>query len=238
MTLKPDLLLLPGMLCDTAFWRTQIDALADIRSARVAHYGLADSIVAMADAVLRDAPEDFDLAGHSMGGRVALQICRVAPGRVRRLALLATDFRAPADTQARDAETVQRNEMLASVRRLGIDVWAAEWAKEMVAPERLGDRILLSDVTAMLARHSVEQIAAHSLAGLTRPDFADLLPRIACPTLICAGSEDRLRPVDAHRSMAARISGARLVVLQHCGHMVAMEQPAAVSVALRDWLTQ
>ena len=134
MTHKPELLLLPGMLCDAAFWRSQIDALADIRTVRVAHYGMADSIEAMADAVLRAAPPVFDLAGHSMGGRVAQQICRQSPGRVRRLALFATDFRGPSDTQARKAEAVQRDELLDAARHLGIAAWSVEWASEMVAP--------------------------------------------------------------------------------------------------------
>ena len=233
-----DLLLLPGMLCDAAFWRAQTDALADIRSVRVPNYGLADSIETMAQAVLREAPPVFDLAGHSMGGRVAQQVCRQAPGRVRRLALFATDFRAPSDAQARDAEAAQRDELLSAAKRMGIAAWSAEWAAEMVATERLGDVLLLSAIAAMFARHSFEQIAAHTLAGLTRPDFSDLLPAISCPTLICAGSEDRLRTVDAHRGMAALIPGARLVVLDHCGHMVAMEQPLAVTAAMRDWLSR
>jgi len=238
MAARPDLLLLPGMLSDEAFWSAQKDALGDIRASRVPHYGLADSIAAMAEAVLGGAPEIFDLAGHSMGGRVAQEIYRLAPQRVRRLALFATDFRAPADRHAREAEAAQRAELLADVDRMGLKAWAAQWAKEMVAPDRHGDTALLSDVAAMIARHSPEQLAAHTLAGLTRPDFSDLLPRVACPTLVCAGAEDRLRTVETHRSMAARIRGARLVVLEHCGHMVAMERPAAVAAALRDWLAQ
>jgi len=235
--MKPDLLLLPGMLSDAAFWSAQSDALGDIRAVRVAQYGLADSIVAMADVVLRDAPDVFDLAGHSMGGRVAQQIYRLAPGRVRRLALLATDFRGPSDAAARDAEAARRDAMLAIVALIGIEAWAAEWAREMVAPELHGDTALLSAVAAMIARHSTEQLAAHTLAGLTRPDFSDLLPRISCPTLICAGSKDRLRTVDTHRAMAALVPHARLVVLERCGHMVAMERPGDVTAAMRAWLS-
>ncbi len=234
--MRPELLLLPGMLCDAAFWSAQVNALADIRTVRVPHYGLAGSIAAMADAVLRDAPGVFDLAGHSMGGRVAQEIVRRAPVRVRRLALFATDYRGFADERARDAEAAQHGETLARVRAIGIAAWAEEWAKAMVAPERLQDAVLLSAVAAMFARCTIEQLSAHMLAGLTRPDFSDLLPRIACPTLVCAGSEDRLRTVETHRAIAALVPGARLVVLERCGHMVAMEQPQAVTAALRDWL--
>ncbi|MEJ0028603.1 MAG: alpha/beta fold hydrolase [Rhizomicrobium sp.] len=235
--MKPDLLLLPGMLSDAAFWGAQTAALAEIRVTRVPHYGLADTIETMAEGVLRDAPDIFDLAGHSMGGRVAQEIVRRAPGRVRRLALFATDYRGPADAPARDAEAAQHDAMLARARAIGIAAWAAEWARGMVAPQRLGDAPLLSAVAAMIARHSLDQLAAHVRAGLTRPDFSGLLPRIGCPTLVCAGREDSLRTVDTHRAMAALIPGARLVVLERCGHMVAMEQPDAVTAALREWLS-
>ncbi|MEJ0042291.1 MAG: hypothetical protein WDM81_08780 [Rhizomicrobium sp.] len=113
------------MLSDAAFWSAQTAALADIRVAHVPHYGLADSIEAMAEDVLRDAPDVFDLAGHSMGGRVAQQIVRRTPGRVRRLALFATDYRGPADGRARDAEAAQHDVMPARAREIGIAAWSA-----------------------------------------------------------------------------------------------------------------
>jgi pimeloyl-ACP methyl ester carboxylesterase len=238
MVRRPDLLLLPGMLSDATFWGAQIEALAGARTVHVPHYGLADSIAAMADAVLKTAPTVFDLAGHSMGGRVAQEICRRVPARVRRLALFATDFRAPADEQARRAEAAQRDVLLAKVRRVGIASWAEEWSRAMVAAERQADRPLLSAISAMIARHSFEQIAAHTLAGLSRPDFSQVLPDISCPTLVCAGAEDRLRTADAHRSMAALIPGAQLIVLERCGHMLAMEKPNDVTAAMRGWLTR
>ena len=65
-------------------------ALADIADCTCADWGRLDSIVAMAESVLRTAPEQFALAGHSMGGRIAFQVYRLAPKRVTRIALLNT----------------------------------------------------------------------------------------------------------------------------------------------------
>ncbi|MEJ1969421.1 MAG: alpha/beta fold hydrolase [Rhizomicrobium sp.] len=233
---KPVLLLLPGMLCDAASWAAQVAALADICEPRVAAFGDADSIAAMADAALADAPDSFALAGHSMGGRVAQAVYRRAPQRVTKLALLATDFRGHADAAARAAEAARRDGMLARVAAVGLAEFARFWARQVVSPSRLDDAPLLAAVADMMARHTPAQLAAQTLAGLTRPDFADLLPRIACPTLLVAGDEDTLRPVSVHREMAELIPRNSLTVLPHCGHMVAMENPDAVSAAMRHWL--
>lgn len=223
------------MLCDAAFWQAQTKALAEGADVRVAGYGAAESIAAMAEAVLAAAPARFALAGHSMGGRVALEIVARAPERVERLGLFATDYRGPADAASLRAETLRRDDMLAALDRQGADAWSRDFARDMIGPARGDDARLVAEVAAMFARNA-GRLAAHTLAGLHRPDHAAVLARIACPTLVCAGAEDGLRPVEGHCDMAARIAGARLVVLEGCGHMLAMEQPDAVTAALRDWL--
>ena len=75
--------MLPGLICDASIYAPQADAFSD--SLAVDGYGLADSLESMADVVLARAPARFDLFGHSMGGRIALEVFRKAPERVRRL---------------------------------------------------------------------------------------------------------------------------------------------------------
>ncbi len=224
------------MLCDAAFWRAQSRDLADIAEPRVADYALADDIGAMAERALQGAPESFALAGHSMGGRVALEIWRRAPRRVRALALMATDFRGHPGHDARAAEKARRDAILLQLRDEGPRGFAQSWVREIVAPRRLHDAALVSQIVEMMARQGAEACAAQTLAGLNRGDQSAILPTISCPTLIVAGWEDALRPVEGHRDMAARIPQSRLVVLEECGHMVAMERPDPVSHAMRDWL--
>ena len=85
------LMLCPGLMCDAAVWAPQVRALSAARSCLVVDYGLRDSLADMARHVLATAPaERFALAGHSMGGRVALEVMRIAPERVSHLALLNT----------------------------------------------------------------------------------------------------------------------------------------------------
>jgi len=213
------------MLCDAAFWEP-----AALPGSHVASYGDADSIDAMAERVLADAPERFLLAGHSMGGRVAQEIVRRAPQRVAKLALIGTDYRGPSGDEAPG-----RAALLEEARALGWDGFARRWAVENVAPHRAGDQMLISRIARMVARQSFATLAAQSLAGLGRRDYAELLPRIACPVLVVAGDSDRLRPVETHRDMARHVPDGRLAVLGGCGHMAALEQPQALAAVMGAW---
>jgi pimeloyl-ACP methyl ester carboxylesterase len=62
------------------------------------------------------------------------------------------------------------------------------------------------------------------------------LPQIRVPTLVLSGDRDANSPPAANQEMAAAISGAQLVLLQHCGHMAPQEHPVGVTAALTDWL--
>src|SRR3984885_7846273 len=113
------LLLMPGLICDRTVWQQQIDALSDVAVCTCADYGSLDSIPAMAEAVLRTAPERFSIAGHSMGGRVALESYRLAPHRVARIALLNTGYLPLAEGQAGQEETRKRGELVALAKSQG-----------------------------------------------------------------------------------------------------------------------
>ena len=236
MSREFQLLLLPGMLCDGASWQAQTDGLADICTPKVISYGLSDTIGAMAEVVLADAPKTFALAGHSMGGRVALEVYRRAPQRVTRLALLCTDYRGHVSEEARNQETANGEGLKALARNDGMQAVARRITGIALPPDRQADQALVAAVTAMIARHTPAHLAAHLHAGLTRPDFTDLLPAISCPTLICAGEKDVMRPVAVHQDMAARIASSHLTIIPGGGHMITMEYPEQVTTAMRSWL--
>jgi len=92
------LLFLPGLICDARIYAPQLAAFPESRA--VDGYGQVDTLEGMARVVLEQAPESFDLFGHSMGGRVALEILRMAPERVERLALLDTGVHPPSEGEA------------------------------------------------------------------------------------------------------------------------------------------
>jgi len=230
------LVLLPGLMCDAAVWAPQVEALAPLARCHVPDYGTLDSLGAMAEHVLAGAPPGrFALAGHSMGGRVAFEVLRRAPGRVERLALLDTSYHPLADGDAGEAERRGRQALLELARREGMRTMAREWALGMVHPDRHATPVFEA-VLDMIGRSSPAVFAAQIEALLARPDATALLGTIACPTLLLCGREDGWSPPSRHEFMHACIAGSDLVVVERCGHMCTLEQPGAVSGALAGWL--
>lgn len=230
------LMLLPGLNCDAAAWAPQVAALRGQANCHVPAWGLRDTLTAMAQQVLDEAPtERFSVAGHSMGGRVALEIMRLAPQRVERLALLDTGTHPLAAGEAGEKEKAGRMALLKIAQEQGMRVMAQEWAKGMVHPDRIGGPIF-EEVLAMFDRGSAAQYAAQINVLLKRLDAAPLLPGITCPTLVLTGRQDAWASPAQHEAMAAAIPGAQLVVVEDSGHMTTMEQPQVVSAALANWL--
>jgi pimeloyl-ACP methyl ester carboxylesterase len=226
--------LLPGLLCDRAVWQAQLDALGPCH---VVDYGPLDSLRGMAEHVLATAPAGrLAVAGHSMGGRVAFEMWRLAPERIERLALLDTSYHPLADGPAGETERAGRLALLATARRDGMRTMAREWALGMVHPSRHGTP-LFESVLDMLARKTPDLFAAQINALLNRPDCSDLLATIRCPTLLLCGREDNWSTPARHEHMHGAVAGSRLVIVEQCGHMSTMEQPEAVSRALAEWLT-
>ncbi len=235
--MKPSLILVPGLLCDAAVWTHQVAALSALADVRIAEYGPQDSLGAMAEAIIEVAPPLFSIAGHSMGGRVALEVLRRVPERIERLALMDTGYQplAPGDVGAREAEGRMR--LVAKAREDGMRALGIAWIQGMVHPRRLSDSELIGTILEMIARRTPDQYAAQTRAMLSRPDATPLLAGIACPTLVLCGLEDSWSPLERHRRLAALIPRSTLKIIADCGHMSTLEQPEAVSAALRGCLS-
>ena len=232
--MNPPLVFLPGLVCDAAVWAAQMAGLR--RSATVVSYGLSNTLTAMAHCALQAAPPGrFALAGHSMGGRVAFEVLRLAPERVERLALLDTGAQPLAAGEAGETERAGRLRLLAIAQRDGMRAMAADWARGMVHESRIGGPVF-DAVLDMFERHSPAIFEAQIQALLGRPDATPQLAAITCPTLLLAGEHDTWSPPEQHRRMQQVIAGAQLVVVPHCGHMSTLEEPAAVTAALAAWL--
>lgn len=229
------LVLLPGLLCDDAVWSAQRDALAGVECI-VPSFGVLDSLGAMAESVLKAvAAPRFSLAGHSMGGRVALEMVRRAPQRVERLALLDTGVEPIAPGAEGRAERARRMALLELARSHGMRTMGREWARGRVHPARL-DTPLFDAVLDMIERKTPQVYAAQIAALLARPDARELLRGVRCETLLLCGRQDAWSPLARHEQMQALRPASRLVVIEDSGHMSTMEQPQAVTAALREWL--
>lgn len=230
------IVLIPGLMCDETVWRHQVRHLGAEREVLVAEHGLSDSLGAMSERILDQTPGHFALAGHSMGGRVALEVLARAPERVTRLALLDSGFRGLAPGEAGEREKIGRFRLVEIARRDGMLPMAKEWARGMVHPDRLTDTPLMDAIHSMIVRAGIEQFEAQINALLHRPDRTALLTQLRLPTLLLCGHDDSWSPLSRHQEMAELIAGSKLVDIAHCGHMSTMERPEAVTSALTDWL--
>ncbi len=238
MATRPPLLLLPGLMCDRAVWAGQIEALSATHECIVPHYGTLDSLSAMAAQVLREAPPGpLAMAGHSMGGRIAFEMWAQAPERIGRLALLDTSYHPLPGGDEGERERAGRYALLEIARRQGLRPMAREWARGMVHADHLGTP-LFEAVLDMFERSSVAAFAAQIEALLARRDATALLGTITVPTLLLCGRDDAWSPPARHEFMHAHIPGSTLAVIERCGHMSTMEEPGAVTAALRDWLAR
>jgi len=227
------LLLLPGMMCDERLFSAQLEELVDIAEMRVAGFGRARSIRAMARRALEHAPwPHFSLAGLSMGGIVAMELLRQVPERIERLALLDTNHRAELPERRALRQPQIERALQGELRQLLID----EMKPLYLAPENRGRRDILDAVLDMAMDLGVEVFQSQSVALRDRPDQSETLARVMVPTVVLCGLHDTLCPVDRHREIADLIPRARLVVIPGAGHLPTLEQPRATNSALRTWL--
>jgi pimeloyl-ACP methyl ester carboxylesterase len=232
-----NLVFVPGLLCDQAVWKPQMKALKSVARMQVAEHGELDSLSAMAEAILAKAPAKFAVAGHSMGGRVALEVVRRAASRVTGLALLDTGYTPIPAGVAGEKEAAGRHELLAVARQSGMRAVGERWLRiPMIHEARLKDRKLVESILQMFERRTPAQFAAQINALLQRPNAAPLLPMISCPALVLCGQDDGWSPLSTHRVMAQLIPHSTLVPVPECGHMSTMERPDEVSTALAAWL--
>lgn len=230
---RPPLVLVPGLLCDAQLWRHQVENLSDTADIWIADHTRSDTMAGVARDVLADAPfASFALAGLSMGGFVALEIMRQAPRRVTRLALL--DTTATADLRE---QTLQRMEFIALAECGEFHRITEILLPLYLHPSRLAEPALAGVIRAMAENIGKDAFVRQEKAIVSRADSLGLLPAIDCPTLVLCGRQDERTPLARHEEIAAAIAGARLEVIEDCGHLCTLERPAEVNAALRRWLT-
>jgi len=221
-----DLVLLPGFMCDDDLWR---DMAPDLGKIGTLHYGNVyqdDTLEGMAGRVLAEAPERFVLIGFSMGGFVARVLTLMAPERVTAVAFVASSAR-----EYTEAERERR-------RQGALPGDRPKRANPGVAlglhPDRERDPVLLGRLRDMQRRLG-PQVRARQSALIRKDGYADL-ERIACPALVVACRQDRLRSLAETERMARHLPNARFEVIEDCGHMAPLERPHELAALLAGWI--
>jgi pimeloyl-ACP methyl ester carboxylesterase len=225
------ILLVPGLLSSPRIFAPVLPALWRFGPVTVANHVRDDNMGAIARRILAEAPPRFALAGHSMGGYIAFEIMRQAPDRVAKLALINTQARS--DTPE---ATERRRGMMARARAGQYHAMLDEFFPGLVHPSRHGDASLRQLIHDMGDDVTVDGFIRQQTAIMARSDSRPSLAWIKCPTLVLTGDEDNTIPNSLSKEMADGIHGAKLVILQNCGHMPQPEQPEATTAALVEWL--
>ena len=232
MTDRIPLVLGPGLLNTPRLWRHQVEHLSDIADIGIVDTTKDDSLIDMAKRMLDDAPPAFAYAGLSMGGYMAFEMMRLAPERVQRLALLDTSARG--DIPAR---TANRKEFIALAENGDFDTVKQRSLPILLHPDKLDDADLVATTLGMADEIGPQVFIRQMTAIMNRRDNVDSLGAIKAPTMVICGREDQGTPLEVSEEIAAGIPGARLCVVENCGHLSTLEQPEAVTALLRDWLT-
>jgi pimeloyl-ACP methyl ester carboxylesterase len=230
---RPVLALLCGLLCDEEVWRGVLAELATKVDVRVFNFPDFSSLADMAEHVLASVRGPFAVAGHSMGGRVALEIVRRSEERVTGIALLNTGVHPPAAH-----EPVSRGRLVSLARSAGMTALAAEWLPPMLNHFAPVQADVQARLLAMIERGSPDSFAAQIHALLTRSDAAPVLAKLQVPTLLLSATGDTWSPPAQHEAMHELCPRAELIIVPAAGHMLPVEQPGAVAAALDSWLAR
>lgn len=225
------IVLIPGLVCTAELFGPQLPALWTRGSVTVASHVGGDSMAAIAEDILANAPPRFALAGLSMGGYVAFEILRRAPERVERLALLDTSARPDTPEQ-----TEKRRGLLSRLDSEAFEAVVEPVLRGLPAPARREDEALFQTNLRMAQAIGVDGFRRQVRAIIGRADSRPDLSSITIPTQVLVGDQDALTPPDIAREMAEAIPNARLSIITDSGHVSTLEQPEAVTAALLDWL--
>lgn len=231
MPQKPVVYLLPGLLCDRDVWQFQSSVLAQFADVRIPDFTGMDSLADMADRMLAEAPATFAVAGHSMGGRVGLELVHKAPQRITHLMLLSVGAH-----DVSDEECEQRSSLVEEAASIGMDRYAVSWADLMLGYRDEEAPEIRQCIEDMAKRQSLDDFIAHITAGLGRRDQTRYLPHISIPVLLIVGQKDTWSPVSQHEGIKALLPDATIAVVPEAGHMVILDQPSVVYTLIKKWL--
>ena len=172
---------------------------------------------------IRDAGHiDVVLAGHSLGGAIALLYVLKYPEDLKGLIAIGSGARLRVNTLYLEmVEQAKRN------REIFEDFFRKSY--EFIEPK-------LKDILIKKALEGDPAVLLNDMLCCDGFDIMDRVHEIKLPTLALCGSEDIMTPPKYTKYLASKIEGAREVIIEGGTHMVFAEQPEAVNQAIEDYL--
>lgn len=226
----PILIMIPGTLCDARVFVRQTRALRALADVRVIEYGRLVDIQRWAQQLLRTLPPKFSIAGFSLGGLWALELLRLAPQRVERVAMIASNAQGASAAGRRNSARLRRMWRCHGPDPLVRQVMARYFHHEQ--QHRRHARLVRNMALSTSCKAAFAQFAF----AAQRPDGHAALSAFDGPLLIVSGAKDRLCPPQWQRAMVAAQDRAQWIELPRVGHFVPLEAASRLTHALAHWL--
>jgi pimeloyl-ACP methyl ester carboxylesterase len=235
--MKPVLLLIPGMLNTAAVWVRLVPLLEEVAEVRIANVQTQTSIAAMATdalAMVADMPPEQPLVicGFSMGGVVAIEIIAASTRNISAICLLGTSGR-PESAEG----SVLREKTIAAIER-DFDKVTVGVARYAAAAQTQTNEALMADMVTLMRAVGPATAIAQNRAIMARSDHRAALAQLKLPVLVLCGKDDQITPPILSEELAALIPGAQLAWIEAAGHMTPMEQPVALAIHLKTFLSR
>lgn len=227
------LALVHGSGCSADSWRYQIDGLShdfDVVAVDLPGHGSSEPVsdpsveryaTTVMGVIQRIGRRKVVLAGHSMGGAVALQVALTRPELLKGLILIGT---------------------AAYLDRLALTPDIFLWTAATMPHKFKGmffSGVVTEDALAIagadIRRCRVETVM-DDFAVCRHFDFKSKLKALNLPTLILCGDEDHITPVHYSKRLQQEIPGSTLMLIQKAGHMLPLESPDRVNAAIREFI--
>lgn len=227
------LVTIPGIMSDARTWAPLArDLEPQVDGVHVADTTQDSTLEKMAARALRDTQGDLIVVAHSMGGRVAMEMGRQAPERIKAMILSSTSAEGPGANEKahREARINEANADMA--------VYATNWAPKVLSKKNSENEGLVARIRQMVEDCGAAVHERQNSALLNRPDATTYIGDFPFPVLLITGAEDHLSTEAVHDAMAAMIPDAKSVVFADAGHLLPFEQPETVSATVLDWLQE
>ena len=227
--LMPTLVFIPGLLCTSALFETQIVILEKAHKIMVADTTGLDSIAAMAERILAQTNGPLILFGLSMGGYIAMETARIGHHRVRGLGLFSTGARADSEDRRKMRDELVRLSAMGKFKGV-----TPRLLPKFLSPQALQNEQLTQSVTQMAETIGQHNFVLQQKAISGRIDQRPHLLSYTAPSCVVCGVNDELTPPELSFEMAELLSNCELRLLEKTGHLSTMEAPDLCLEAMQN----
>ena len=229
--MKPFIVLIPGMMCNTDIFSHQISLLEKFFNVIIKEFNEHRNIELGVKNLCSNLPSEFHLLGHSMGGIVAMEIVRQHSEGVLSLVLINTN-----PYEEKEELKDRRNRILKDLDALDlISLMRSDYISRYFPNDCRDENKLIQKCVDMASTLDKEVFYNQSVALRDRKDQTSILEKLNCKTLIICGERDQLCPVSYHTDMNKMIKSSDLIVFEGVGHMPMLECPQKLNNHLKNF---